>query len=64
MTSTDGGSLVRVHNFSVSLDGFGVGEGQTLDEPFRHAGSRLLDWALPTRTFQRMSFHGQSRLPR
>ncbi len=59
MSSTDGGSLVRVHNFSVSLDGFGVGEGQTLDEPFRHAGSRLLDWALPTRTFQRMGFHGQ-----
>ena len=31
MTSTDGGSLVRVHNFSVSLDGFGVGEGR-IDE--------------------------------
>lgn len=44
-------SLVRVHNFSVSLDGFGVGEGQRLEEPFGHAGTRLLDWALPTRTF-------------
>ena len=26
---------VRVHNFSVSLDGFGTGEGQSLDAPFR-----------------------------
>jgi hypothetical protein len=24
-------SLVRVHNFSISLDGFGTGEGQTRD---------------------------------
>ncbi len=26
-------SLVRVHNFSVSLDGFGVGEDQRLEAP-------------------------------
>ena len=26
-------SLVRVHNFSVSLDGYGTGEGQQLDAP-------------------------------
>ena len=51
-------SLVRVHNFSISLDGFGVGEGQSLDAPFGHAGDRLLRWALPTRTFQRMGLHG------
>ena len=25
---------VRVHNFSVSLDGFGTGEGQQLEAPF------------------------------
>lgn len=47
-------SLVRVHNFAVSLDGFGVGEGQTLDEPFGHAGHRLHEWAFPTRTFTAM----------
>ncbi len=50
-------SLVRVHNFAVSLDGFGTGEGQTLDEPFGHAGSRLLDRFLGTRTFRQM--HGE-----
>lgn len=51
-------SLVRVHNFSVSLDGFGSGEGQSLDAPFGHAGTRLLEWAFPTRTFTRMGLHG------
>lgn len=51
-------SLVRVHNFSVSLDGYGTGDGQQLDAPFGHAGTRLLEWAFPTRTFQQMGFHG------
>ena len=31
-------SQVRVHNFSISLDGFGTGEGLTFDAPFGHAG--------------------------
>lgn len=42
---------VRVHNLGVSLDGFATGEGQTLEAPFGHAGSRLLDWMIATRTF-------------
>ena len=49
-------SLVRVHNFSVSLDGFGTGEGQSLDAPFGHAGNRLHEWFFATRTFR--SMHG------
>jgi len=51
---------VRVHNFSVSLDGFGTGEGQQLDAPFGHAGHRLMEWAFETRTFREMGFHGES----
>lgn len=47
-------SRVRVHNFSISLDGFGTGEGQTLEAPFGHAGSRLHEWFFPTRTFRGM----------
>ena len=47
-------SQVRVHNFSVSLDGFGTGEGQRLDAPFGHAGTRLHEWFFPTRTFRAM----------
>lgn len=42
---------VRVHNFSVSLDGFGTGEGQTFDDPFGHAGMRLPEWMFATRMF-------------
>jgi dihydrofolate reductase len=49
-------SRVRVHNFAVSLDGFGTGEGQSLEEPFGHAGTRLLEQFLGTRTFRTM--HG------
>lgn len=44
-------SIVRVHNFSVSLDGFATGEGQSLEEPFGHAGHRLHEWFFKTRTF-------------
>jgi dihydrofolate reductase len=44
-------SRVRVHNLSVSLDGFGTGDGQSLEAPFGHAGSRLHEWFFPTRTF-------------
>ncbi|WP_411699069.1 dihydrofolate reductase family protein [Conyzicola sp.] len=53
-------SLVRVHNFSISLDGFGTGEGQQLDAPFGHAGMRLMEWAVETRTFRLMGLHGES----
>jgi len=47
-------SLVRVHNFGVSLDGFGTGEGQRLDAPFGHAEGRLVEWFAGTRTFRGM----------
>jgi hypothetical protein len=30
-------SLARVHNFAISLDGFGTGEGQSADAHFGHA---------------------------
>jgi dihydrofolate reductase len=49
--------LVRVHNFAVSLDGFGTGEGQRLDAPFGHAGTRLVEWFFATRSFHAM--HGE-----
>jgi dihydrofolate reductase len=47
-------SRVRVHNFSLSLDGFGTGEGQAFETPFGHAGNRLHEWFFPTRTFRKM----------
>jgi dihydrofolate reductase len=42
-------SRVRVHNFSISLDGFGTGEGLSLESPFGHAGQRLHEWMFATR---------------
>src|SRR4029450_8587740 len=47
-------SLTRVHNFSISLDGFGTGEGQSRDAPFGHAGERLHEWMFATRWWREM----------
>ena len=48
-------SLVRVHNFAVSLDGFGTGEGQSLETPFGHAKHRLMEqWFFRTHSFRAM----------
>jgi dihydrofolate reductase len=44
-------SLTRVHNFSISLDGFATGEPQSLEQPFGHAGHRLHQWMFATRTW-------------
>ena len=45
-------SLARIHNFAISLDGFGTGEGQSLDAHFGHAGERLHEWMFATRWWQ------------
>lgn len=50
-------SLVRVQNFSISLDGFATGEGLTFEAPFGHAGERLHEWMFATR-FGREMFGG------
>lgn len=41
-------SLVRVQNFSISLDGFGTGDGLSLEAPFGHAGHQLHEWMFAT----------------
>ena len=45
---------LRVHCFSISLDGFGAGPGQTLENPLGVGGETLHEWFFPTRTFQQM----------
>lgn len=47
-------SITRVHNFSISLDGFGTGEGLSKDAPFGHAGHRMHQWMLATRFWHEM----------
>jgi dihydrofolate reductase len=47
-------SLARVQFFSISLDGFGTGEGLTREAPFGHAGERLHEWMFLTRWWHDM----------
>lgn len=47
-------SLARVHNFAISLDGYGTGEGLSADDPFGHAGQRLHEWMFATQWGGRM----------
>ncbi len=42
-------SLTRIHNLSISLDGFATGEPQSAEAPFGHAGQRLHEWMIATR---------------
>jgi dihydrofolate reductase len=45
---------VRVHCFSISLDGYGAGPEQSLKNPLGVGGEALHRWFVPTRTFQAM----------
>jgi len=47
---------LRVHAFSVSLDGFGAGPRQSLEAPLGVGGQSLHTWAFGTRTLQQMVF--------
>ena len=63
--------LVRVQNFMVSTDGFGAGEGQSLEAPFGHAEDRggrvaslpvdLASWAFATASWPNRTEPGGSR---
>jgi dihydrofolate reductase len=47
---------VRVEGFTISLDGYGAGPRQDIDNPLGVGGTDLHRWAIPTRTFQRNLF--------
>jgi dihydrofolate reductase len=49
---------LRVHAFSVSIDGYGAGPNQDLDNPLGVGGTALHEWHFGTRTFQKM--HGKA----
>ena len=46
-------SKVRVHAFTVSLDGYGAGPSQDIKNPLGVGGESLHGWFVPTRTFQK-----------
>ena len=48
-------SKLRVHAFSISIDGFGAGVRQDLQNPMGQGGMALHEWAFATRTFHQMT---------
>ena len=49
---------VRVRGFSISLDGFGAGPDQSLENPLGKRGLELHRWFFGTRTFRAMTGKG------
>jgi dihydrofolate reductase len=47
-------SRLRVNSFSVSLDGYGAGPNQSLEEPLGVGAESLHEWMFPTRTFRQL----------
>jgi dihydrofolate reductase len=47
---------LRVHGFAISIDGYGAGPHQALENPLGVGGLALHEWVLGTRTFKQM--HG------
>lgn len=47
-------SKLRVQCFSLSLDGFGAGPEQSLENPMGIGGLAIHEWVVPTATFQRV----------
>jgi dihydrofolate reductase len=51
-------SKLRVHSFGMSIDGYGAGPNQDLDNPRGVGGLALHAWMVSTRTFQQMYGNG------
>ena len=51
-------SKLRVESFSLSVDGYGAGPEQSLEQPLGRGGRALHEWAFATKTFRRL--FGQS----
>jgi dihydrofolate reductase len=50
---------LRVHAFGISLDGYGAGPRQSLENPLGVGGLGLHQWVFPTRTFQKIHGSGE-----
>lgn len=46
---------LRVHNVSISLDGYAAGPDQSIENPLGVGGEALHEWAFPTRAFGAMN---------
>ena len=56
-------SKLRVESFTVSIDGFGAGPNQNLENPLGVGGEALHKWFIPTRTFQEMHIQTSPETP-
>jgi dihydrofolate reductase len=45
---------LRIHDFAISLDGYGAGPDQSEAEPMGKGGERLHQWVFPTRYWREM----------
>ena len=50
-------SKLRVQSFAISIDGYGAGPNQDLQNPLGVRGPELMEWFFPTRMWRKM--HGQ-----
>lgn len=51
-------SRLRIQSFTLSLDGFGAGPAQDVDNPLGVGGLSLHEWVFGTRTFQKLFGNG------
>src|SRR6202047_528689 len=54
MTENPSMPKLRVHSFSISLDGYGAGPDQDLNNPLGVGGMALHEWSFATHTFRQM----------
>ena len=48
-------SKVKIDAFSISLDGFGAGPDQSIENPLGKGGEKLHEWMYPTKMFRKMT---------
>ncbi len=54
-------SKLRVNSFSISIDGYGAGPDQSLENPLGVGGESLHEWIFGTKTFQTLYGDGAGR---
>jgi dihydrofolate reductase len=52
-------SKLRVQSFAVSIDGYGAGPNQNLQNPLGVRGPELMEWFFPTRVWRKMQGMGE-----
>jgi len=57
-------SKLRVQSFAISLDGYGAGPNQDLDNPLGVRGPDLMEWFFHTRIWRRMHGHADGEAGR